>query len=95
MGRSKRKAGSDDIDAQSNTTEQKYAAHYPAAWTTDLEFTSGRGQEEGILWSVPDRFQCGGVVVPDSTSPGFVRIWDRDGSGPRFVPSQDSPLLLT
>ena len=37
----------------------------------------------------------GGVVVPDSTSPGFVRIWDRDGSGPRFVPVQDSPLLLT
>ena len=35
------------------------------------------------------------VVVPDSTSPGFVRIWDRDGSGPRFVPSQDSHLLLT
>ena len=37
----------------------------------------------------------GGVVVPDSTNPGFVRIWDRDGNGPRFVPSQDSPLLLT
>jgi len=34
------------------------------------------------------------VVVPDSTSPGFVRIWDRDGSGPRFDPGQDSPLLL-
>ena len=30
-----------------------------------------------------------GVVVPDSSSPGFVRIWDRDGSGPRFVAGQD------
>ena len=37
----------------------------------------------------------GGVVVPDSTSPGFDRIWDRDSSGPRFDPGQDSPLLLT
>ena len=43
------------------------------------------------VWTIKE----GGVVVPDSTSPGFVRIWDRDGSGPRFVPSQDSPLLLT
>ena len=37
----------------------------------------------------------GGVVVQVSTSPGFDRIWDRDGSGPRFDPVQDSPLLLT
>ena len=38
---------------------------------------------------------CGGVVVPDSISPGFDRIWDRDGSGPRFDPGQDLPWLLT
>ena len=39
MGSSKRKAGSDDNDAQSKMTKQKYAAHYQAAWTTDPEFT--------------------------------------------------------
>ena len=36
-----------------------------------------------------------GVVVDVSTSPGFDRNWDRDGSGPSFDPVQDSPLLLT
>ena len=40
MGRSKRKAGSDDLDAQSKITKQKYAAHYQAAWTTGPEFTT-------------------------------------------------------
>ena len=53
----------------------------------------GRRREGWIVHLIPVR--GGGVVVPDSTSPGFVRIWNRDGSGPRFVPSQDSPLLLT
>ena len=37
----------------------------------------------------------GAVMVQVSTSPGFDRIWDRDGSGPRFDLVQDSPLLLT
>ena len=40
MGRSKRKVGSDDHDAQSKITKQKYAAHYQAAWTTGPEFTT-------------------------------------------------------
>ena len=37
MGRSKRKAGSGDHDAQSKITKQKYAAQYQAVWTTDLK----------------------------------------------------------
>ena len=70
---------------------------------------SSRGRKGNFKKTTPYRlFQSGvdcqrsaarccdvAVVVPDSTSPGFVRIWDRDGSGPRFVPVQDSPLLLT
>ena len=40
MGRSKRKAGSDDHNAQSKITKQKYAAYYQAARTTDPEFTT-------------------------------------------------------
>ena len=39
MGRSKRRVGSDDHDAHSKITKQKYAAHYQAAWTTGPEFT--------------------------------------------------------
>ena len=40
MGRSKRKDGSDDHDAQSKITKQKYAAHDQAAWTIDPKFTT-------------------------------------------------------
>jgi hypothetical protein len=40
MGRSKRKAGSYDHEAQRKITKQKYAAHYQAAWTTGPEFTT-------------------------------------------------------
>ena len=39
------------------------------------------GYSDAVQW------RCGG--------PKFGRIWDSDGSGPRFVPNQDSPLLLT
>ena len=35
----------------------------------------------------------GGVVVQVSTSPGFDRTWDRDGSGPRFDSVQDSTFV--
>ena len=35
----------------------------------------------------------GAVVVQVSTSPGFDRIWDRDGSGPRFDSVQDSTFV--
>ena len=35
----------------------------------------------------------GGVVVQVSTSPGLDRIWDRDGSGPRFDSVQDSTCV--
>ena len=40
-------------------------------------------------------FACvhGGVVVHVSTSPGFDRIWDRDGSGPGFDSVQDSTFV--
>ena len=34
-----------------------------------------------------------GVVVQVSTSPGFDRIWDRDGSGPIFDSVQDSTFV--
>ena len=34
-----------------------------------------------------------GVVVQVSTSPGFDRIWDRDGSGPGFDSVQDSTFV--
>ena len=33
------------------------------------------------------------VVVHVSTSPGFDRIWDRDGSGPGFDSVQDSTFV--
>ena len=32
-------------------------------------------------------------MVQVSTSPGFDRIWDRDGSGPRFDSVQDSTFV--
>ena len=35
----------------------------------------------------------GGVVVQVSTNPGFDRIWDHDGSGPRFDSVQDSTFV--
>ena len=55
---------------------------------------SGRGAMVDLSHESGPKSEAG-VVVPDSTSPGFDRIWDRDGSGPRFDPGQDSPLLLT
>ena len=44
MGRSKRKAGSDDHDAQSKKTKQKYVARYQAAWM--LIRSSQRGSDQ-------------------------------------------------
>ena len=82
MGRSKRKAGSDDHDAQSKMTKQKYATHYQAAWMTDPEFTN-------LIRSVAeDRMKafCGHHLMSNFPKVSCSRRGPRPLPGPCYAP---------
>ena len=70
--------------ATEQTLERGRTFEAPIAHMKQLAEAQGTNINTMRTFPIRKCHNCGGVVVPVSTSPGFDRIWDRDNSGPRF-----------